>query len=137
MILADTNVLSETSASRADPQVLHWIGENLPQLYLPTPVLAELRYGCEKLPKSAKRRDLEEWLANLTIRFADRILAFDQPAAEALGAMRARLKAIGKHCPANDSYIAAMALAHTCPVATRNVSDYEWTGVALINPWDA
>lgn len=136
MILADTNVLSETSTSRPNPRVLRWIGEHLPQLYLPTPVLAELRYGCAKLPASAKRRDLEAWLSDLTIQFADRILAFDQPAAEAHGVMRARLKAMGKLCPANDSYIAAMALAHNCPVATRNVPDFESTGVALIDPWN-
>lgn len=136
MILADTNVLSETSTSRANPQVMQWIGENLQRLYFPTPVLAELRYGCEKLPASAKRRDLEAWLANLTIQFGDRILAFDQPAAEAHGAMRARLKAAGKHCPANDIYIAAMALARNCPVATRNVSDFQWTGATLIDPWN-
>ena len=103
MILADTNVLSELSTSRPNQQVLQWIGENIPQLYLPTPVLAELRYGVDKLPASAKRRDLEAWLANLTIQFAYRVLAFDQPAAEAHGAMRARLKAAGEHCPANDS----------------------------------
>jgi len=136
LILADTNVLSETSTSRPNPHVLQWIGENIPQLYLPTPVLAELRYGVDKLPASAKRRDLEAWLANLTIQFAYRVLAFDQPAAEAHGAMRARLKAAGKHCPANDSYIAAMALARNCPVATRNVSDFQWTGAALIDPWN-
>lgn len=136
MILADTNVLSETSTSRPNPQVLQWIGENLLQLHLPTLVLAELHYGCEKLPHSAKRRDLEAWLENLTIQFADRILAFDQQAAKAHGAMRARLKATGKHCSANDSYIAAMAIALNCPVATRNVSDFEWTGAALIDPWN-
>lgn len=136
MILADTNVLSETSTARPNPQVVQWIGANLSQLYLPAPVLAELRYGCEKLPAWARRSDLETWLANLTILLADRILPFDRAAAEAHGVMRARLKAQGRHCSANDSYIAAMALALDCPVATRNVSDFEPTGVASIDPWN-
>ncbi|MBF9150208.1 PIN domain-containing protein [Novosphingobium jiangmenense] len=137
MILADTNVLSETASLRPNQQVLRWIAANLSKLYIPTPVLAELRYGCEKLPQSNKRRELEAWLANLTIQFSDRIVAFDQSSAEAHGAMRAHLKAAGKHCPANDSYIAAIALAHDCPVATRNQSDFAWTGAALIDPWNA
>ena len=136
MILADANLLSETSRLRPDRQILFWIETNIEQLHLPAPALAELRYGCAKLPASAKRRELETWLADLITLFEDRILPFDQSAAEAHGTLRARLKAQGKPCPPSDSYIAAMALSLACPLATRNVRDFEWTGVALINPWD-
>ena len=135
MILADSNVLSETSKADPDRKVLGWIAARLPQLYLPAPALSELRYGCEKLAKSAKRRALEKWLADLLVQFEDRILPFDCNAAEAHGELRARLKAIGRPCPPTDSYIAAMALALDCPVATRNVDDFQWTGAALLNPW--
>jgi toxin FitB len=137
LILADANVLSETSKQHRDPNVLAWIGANWPELYLPTPVLAELRYGCAKLPESAKRRELEKWLADLTIQFDDRIVPFDQKAAEAHGTLRAKLKAIGKPCPPSDSYVAAMGLSFDCPIATRDVADFAWTGVKLINPWEA
>jgi toxin FitB len=34
-----------------------------------------------------------------------------------------------------DAMIAAMALEHKFTVVTRNVSDFEKTGVALLNPW--
>lgn len=137
MILADANLLSETSKPAPDRVVAEWIQENYDRLYLPTPVLSELRYGCAKLPPSARRRELEVWLSDLTIQFADRILPFDQRAAEAHGTMRARLQAIGKTCSPSDSYIAAMALSLGCPIVTRNVSDFEWTGVELIDPWTA
>lgn len=135
MILADSNVLSETSKIDPDRKVSAWVAAHLPQLYLPTPALSELRYGCEKLPQSAKRRDLEKWLGDLLVQFEDRVLPFDQQAAETHGVLRARLRAIGKPCPATDSYIAAMALVFDCPVATRNVDDFQWTGVAIVNPW--
>ena len=136
MILADTNVLSETSKVHRDPRVLDWIEANWADLHLPTPVLAELRYGCEKLQDSAKRRDLESWLADLTIRLEVRILPFDRQAAEAHGILRAKLRAMGKPCPPTDSYVAAMALSLDCPIATRDVGDFEWTGAKLINPWE-
>ena len=136
MILADANVLSESSRDNPDRKVLAWFAQHLPQIHLPAPVLAELRYGCEKLPQSARRRNLEDWLANLLVHLADRIAPFDGPAAEAHGQLRARLKAMGKPCPPSDSYIAAMALAHGCPVATRNLADFQWTGASLINPWN-
>ena len=34
-----------------------------------------------------------------------------------------------------DAVIAATALVHGMTVVTRNVADFEATGVALINPW--
>ncbi|MEQ1549255.1 MAG: PIN domain-containing protein [Chakrabartia sp.] len=133
--MADANLLSEASKTQRDPSVIEWIETNFHRLYLPTPVLAELRYGCAKLPKSAKRRELENWLADLMIHMEDRILPFDQAAAEAHGKLRALLHSIGKPCSPSDSYIAAMALALDCQLATRNVRDFAWTGVKLVNPW--
>ena len=136
MILADSNLLSETSKQEPDRRVVRWIAARLSQLYLPTPALSELRYGCEKLPRSKKRTELENWLGDLLIQLEDRILPFDRHAAEAHGALRARSKAIGKPCPPTDSYIAAMALSLDCPVATRNVEEFRWTGVSILNPWE-
>lgn len=136
MILVDANLVSETSRLRPEPSVLVWIEANMEQLYLPAPALSELRYGCSKLPPSAKRQELETWLADLLIAFGNRIVPFDKNAAEAHGVLRARLKAAGKPCPPSDSYIAAIALSLACPLATRNVRDFASTGVELINPWE-
>jgi len=36
-----------------------------------------------------------------------------------------------------DSLIAATAMVHGMTVVTRNISDFEPTGVALLNPWQA
>jgi hypothetical protein len=38
-------------------------------------------------------------------------------------------------CSHRDAMIAATALVHGMTVVTRNVADFEATGVALINPW--
>ena len=38
--------------------------------------------------------------------------------------------------PARDGLIAATALAHGLGVATRNVRDFEGTGIRLTNPWE-
>ncbi len=38
-------------------------------------------------------------------------------------------------CSHRDAMIAATALVHGMTVVTRNVTDFEATGVALINPW--
>jgi len=40
-------------------------------------------------------------------------------------------------CSDRDALIAATAMVHGMTVVTRNVSDFELTGVAIINPWQA
>ena len=37
--------------------------------------------------------------------------------------------------PERDAYIAATALSHGLTVVTRNIADFESTGVRLFNPW--
>ncbi|EPF4001133.1 VapC toxin family PIN domain ribonuclease, partial [Salmonella enterica subsp. enterica serovar Infantis] len=34
-----------------------------------------------------------------------------------------------------DAFIAATALVHGMTVVTRNIADFETTGVAIVNPW--
>jgi predicted nucleic acid-binding protein len=42
----------------------------------------------------------------------------------------------GKQIPALDGLIAATALTYGLHVMTRNVVDFENTGVLLMNPWE-
>jgi toxin FitB len=135
LILVDTNVVSETSRLRPSPQVALWLSNNEDQLRLPAMVLAELRYGVEKLDVAPPRTALEAWLSKLTDHFARRMMPFDAKAAEAHGRLRAHMRRIGRTLDAQDSYIAAIALARNLPLATRNVKDFAGTGVVLVNPW--
>lgn len=48
-------------------------------------------------------------------------------------------KLVGNVCrtlPAIDGLIAATALRHGLTVVTRNVADFDQTGVDVFNPWD-
>jgi predicted nucleic acid-binding protein len=46
----------------------------------------------------------------------------------------ARLHVPDPH-PVRDGLIAATALVHGMTVVTRNVADFESTGVQMLNPW--
>jgi hypothetical protein len=62
--------------------------------------------------------------------FTGRILPIDTVVAQ----RSARLHVPDPH-PVRDGLIAATALVHGMVVVTRNVTDFESTGVRTLNPW--
>jgi toxin FitB len=137
MILLDTNVISELWRPQPDPRVRVWLNAQAPEsLYLCTPVLAELRYGIEKLPASARRTRLEEAFERLQGgEYLGRTLSFDPPAALAFGRLAALRERSGRRIEPMDALIAAIAAAYGAALATRDVNDFEGVGVDLINPF--
>lgn len=106
-------------------------------LYISTPLLAELRFGLELLTPSAKRSALEKAYDRLVDElFADRILAFDRAAAIRFGKLRSERRKSGRPISTMDALIAAVALANTMTLATRNTADFEGIGLALVNPFE-
>ena len=134
MILVDTNVWSETSRPSGNPKVLRWLESNRELLWLSTIVIAESRAGIENPKGASKREGLSAWLAKLEAGNAEQILPFDQLAAYSLGKL---LPAKPQENKMLDTLIAAQALSRDCPIATRNGKDFAWTGVELIDPWEA
>lgn len=131
MYLVDTNVVSE--ARRGTPQALSWLRSVAPDsVYLSVLTLGEIMRGIALKRKSdpVAASHLAEWLRRLRYDHADRILPVtDQIAAEwgQIAAIRSRGDI--------DGLIAATAIVHDFILVTRNVRDFEDTGVALINPW--
>ncbi len=134
MILVDTNVWSEASKPNGNRHVLQWIADHRDDLWLSTIVIAEIRAGIENSEAAAKKAGFERWLHLLESANRDRTLSFDSNAAHVLGNL---LVAKPQQNKMLDTLLAAQALSRDCPVATRNVRDFEWTGVTLINPWEA
>ena len=139
MYLLDTNVVSElrkVRAGKADAQVALWADSvDAADLYLSVISVQELEIGV----LLAERRDatqgvvLRAWLnGHVLPAFADRILSVDT----AVARRSAQLHVPDPH-PVRDGLIAATALVHGMTVVTRNVADFESTGVQLLNPWDA
>lgn len=95
-------------------------------------VLAEIRRGIELKrrhdPEQAAGLDL--WFARMRARLADRVLAVDEPVAEAW----ARLS-VPDPLPLVDGLLAATAQVHGLTLVTRNVADVARTGVAVVDPF--
>jgi len=135
MFLLDTNVVSELrKAGKADAQVRHWAAPVSPAaLYLSVISVLELEIGILRVERRDRAQGtlLRAWLEQRVLTaFEDRILPIDTAVARRC----ARL-----HVPDpssdRDALIAATALVHRMIVVTRNVADFEGTGVPLLNPW--
>lgn len=139
MFLLDTNVISElrkVRSGRADKNVAEWaIGQSEPSLFLSVVTIFELEVGM----LLADRRDpkqgtaLRSWLQEQVLtRFDGRIL----PVSLAVARRCAHLH-VPYSRPPLDALIAATALVHGLMVVTRNVTDFEPTGVPVFNPWNS
>ncbi len=137
MYLLDTNLVSElrkVRSGKADPGVAAWAdGVDASSLFLSSITLHELKLGV----LLAERRDptqgvlLRHWLEQAVMpAFAGRILAVDAAVARRSAALHGP-----DPKPFRDGLIAATALVHRLVVVTRNLADFEATGVPLLNPW--
>ena len=137
MIILDTNVVSELMLPIPSSHVADWVaGQATASLYLSTVSEAELRFGVEILPTGERRnRLLRQVDGMLREDFAGRILPFDSAAAQAYAVIAAARRAAGHPVNHADCQIAAIARCRRASVATRDVHDFEGTGIEVINPW--
>lgn len=134
--LLDTCVLSELTRPRPNGGVVAWFdAQDAEALFVSALTVGEIEKGVAALPSGRKKRLLAGWLATLRSTYAARILPIDAPVAAIWGRTTARLERSGQAVGVVDGLIAATALRHGYTVVTRNVRDFEATGVPLLNVW--
>jgi predicted nucleic acid-binding protein len=135
MYLLDTDVLSELRKRRRDPNVIAWIGSVAPaDLFLSVMTIAEIERGLERqrAANAVFADDLSGWF-DMTLRaYGEHILPLTLNIARRWGRLAAQIGNQGI-----DLAIAATALEHGLTVVTRNVSDFEPTSVATLNPFNS
>lgn len=138
MHLLDTNVVSELRKIRlgkADANVAAWANDvDVSALYLSSISIQELEIGILLMERkdSTQGAVLRIWFSQQVLPvFAGRIMAMDTAIAQA----SARLH-VPNPRPVRDTIIAATALVHGMTVVTRNVIDFQSTGVKIVNPWE-
>lgn len=137
--LLDTNVVSElrkVGDGKADPNVTAWISaQDARDLYISAITILEIERGILGI----QRRDatqgsrLRAWMdSRVRPEFSERILPID----DAIATRCAHLHVPDRRNEA-DAIIAATALVHGLVVVTRNIKDFQGTGVVLVDPWQA
>lgn len=105
-------------------------------LFVPSLVVAEIRYGLRRLPAGQRRDALERDFGTfLEAGFGGRVLAFDADCALGHATARVVREQAGRPVPAMDALIGGMALAHGATLATRNVADFDGYGLSIVDPW--
>jgi predicted nucleic acid-binding protein len=101
-------------------------------LYTSVLVIGELRRGIEGIRRRDDRqaKAYENWLEQVRLAFAGRILDIDERIAEEWGRLN-----VPDPLPAIDGLLAATAKVHSLALATRNVADVSRTGVSTIDPF--
>lgn len=136
MFLLDTNVVSEPKRARPDMGVIDWLRDRLPsELHISVLTVGELRRGIVRLEPGRRRDDLDFWLADLILRYGERILPVDLDVTERWAALAEANRATGRACDMTDELIAATAHVHGLTVVTRNVRHFEPTGCRVLSPW--
>ena len=137
MYLLDTNVISElrrAKSGKADKSVVTWANSvSATRLFLSVITILELETGVLLVERRDPRQGavLRSWLnSHVLPAFFDRILVVDTAVAQ-------RCAKLHVPDPRSDRgvLIAATACVHGMTVVTRNVDDFEPTGVDILNPW--
>ena len=132
--LLDTNVLSETRKRQPAEGVTEWIAATPPErLHVSVLTLGEIEQGIARIRGSGDRQQataLERWLREVELGFADLILPVTVPVASAWGRQQH-----AQPLPVIDALIAATARVNKMTVVTRNVKDFEHSGVPVFSPF--
>ena len=136
MIRLDTNVVSELMRPEPAPQVAEWVRRrDRRELRMTSITLAEIRYGIARLPDGRRKQTLLDTADDIFGTFDEQILPVDAAAAEQYALIASARERAGKPIAGFDALIAAVCRSQGSALATRNVPDFEETGVEIIDPW--
>lgn len=138
MFLLDTNVVSELrkiGTTRANINVEKWAratpGE---QTYLSVISIFELERGVLLAERhdNAQGKILRQWLDHHVLaKYSDRVIPITAAIAQRCASLH-----VPDPMSDYDAMIVATAIIHSLTIVTRNIGDFERTGVRLLNPWN-
>jgi predicted nucleic acid-binding protein len=131
--LIDTNVICETIKTTPNAKVINWFNNiDNNSLYISVLTIGEIQKGLEKTTDIDRKEKISTWLDHdLLPWFDNRILDINRLIVIKWGEISSK----SKTKPVIDSLIAATALHHNLLLVTRNVQDFDYSNLEIINPF--
>ena len=137
--LVDTCVLSELAKGKPNANVVKWLKSHAKGnlFFVSVVTLGEIKEGIDTLPDEDPRKEkLRTWFEEQILEaYEESIVDFDRQVALKWGEIKGMTNRMGRTRPDLDAQIAATAVVHDMTVLTRNVSDMEYTGAEVENPF--
>lgn len=136
MYVLDTHVVSELRPGKPQQsQAVRAWAAGIPdgQFFLSAVTILEQGMGILQLERRTppQGRALRAWFEAMRSAFEGRVLPFTGEVAMRCAAMH-----VPDRMAFRDAMIAATTLAHGFTLATRNIRDFEGTGISMVNPWE-
>lgn len=136
MIILDTNVVTELMRPEPAPQVANWVRDrDRRELRTTVVTLAEVRYGIARFPEGRRKQALLTAADEIFSAFEDQVLPLDTAAVDCYAVIASSRERAGRPAGGFDALIAAICRSQGAALATRNVTDFEGTGVEVVDPW--
>jgi tRNA(fMet)-specific endonuclease VapC len=133
-LVLDTNVVS--ALMKGDPGVLQRLKQRSKgEVSVPQPVLAEIAYGIERLPKSKRKEVLQERFDLVRSELAR--ATWSDEVSECFGRIKAMLEKKGQRIEDFDAAIAAHALAIDAVLVTANLDPMTRVPGLTVEDWAA
>jgi toxin FitB len=138
MIVLDTNVVSELMRPEPSPHVAAWVRRrDRRELRMASITLAEIRYGIARLPDGRRKQVLLDTADDIFRAFSEQVLPVDEAAAEHYSIVASARERAGRPISGFDALIAAVCRSRTAALATRHLTDFDGTGIEVVNPWNS
>jgi predicted nucleic acid-binding protein len=135
LIFLDTNALSEIMRPKPNAIVVGWLVDNDIDLALSAVVVGEISVGTKRIRKEERSKRLANTLLSLRERYLNRIYPYDEASAIVYGDILGAASRTGRNLHSSDGIIAAIAIRHGAALATRNVKDFEFLKLKVVNAW--
>lgn len=131
-LILDTNTVS--ALMKGEPDVVERLKQsNKAEVSVPQPVLAEIAYGIERLPKSKRKEALQQRfdLVRAELARSD----WTDEISESFGSIKATLEKDGRRIEDFDAAIAAHALARGAVLVTANLEHMTRVPGLTVEDW--
>ncbi len=134
--VVDTNVVSELMRPQPSENVIDWFCDHEGQVWLTSITVKELYFGMLRLPEGKRKERLRQAITSIVMDCSSKTYSFDAFSAFLCAELHEQALSQGKVPAIEDLMIAAICKRNDCVLATRNVKDFDYLAIDVINPFE-